>query len=118
MTALSDAVDDYIHNFPVDVRNILKHVRETVNAAAPEAIEAMSYGVPTLKQNGKMLLNYAAYKQHIGLYPSPEIIDIFKDELTDYDTSKGTIRFMLDAPIPYDLITRITEYRVNQFQSE
>lgn len=97
--------------FPQNVQEILQKIRQTIKRAAPKAVEAISYQMPTFKLNGN-LIHFAAFKNHIGLYPTPSAVEEFKDEMSKYVTSKGGIQFQLDEPIPYDLITRITEYRV------
>jgi uncharacterized protein YdhG (YjbR/CyaY superfamily) len=84
----------------------------TIKQAAPLAEEGFGYGVPGFKLNGKQLVNFSAFKNHIGLYPTPSAIEKFKNELSVYKTSKGAIQFPFDKPIPYDLVKRIVEYRV------
>lgn len=106
-------IDEYISNFPEPVQAILEKVRTTIQAAAPEATEKISYGIPTfyLKKN---LVHFAAYPHHIGFYPGAAPLEEFKDKLTAYNTSKGTVQFPLDQPIPYDLIKDITEFCVQR----
>jgi uncharacterized protein YdhG (YjbR/CyaY superfamily) len=106
-------IDEYITSFPKDVQTILKKIRSTITKAAPKAQEAISYQIPTFRLNGN-LIHFAAYKNHIGLYPAPRAVEKFKKDLERYGTSKATIKFSLDEPIPYDLITRIVEFRVEQ----
>lgn len=106
-------IDEYIAGFPKDVQEILKKIRSTIRKAAPKAEEAISYQIPTLKLN-RNLIHFAAYKNHIGLYPAPRAVEKFKKDLERYGSSKATIKFSLDEPIPYDLITRIVEFRVKQ----
>jgi uncharacterized protein YdhG (YjbR/CyaY superfamily) len=109
----SSEVDRYIAQYPEVVQLLLQRVRATIAKAAPEAVEAMSYGIPTFKLNGN-LVHFAGYKTHIGFYPTPSVIEHFKDELNDYKWANGSIQFSFDKPIPFDLITRMTEYRVLQ----
>jgi uncharacterized protein YdhG (YjbR/CyaY superfamily) len=104
-------IDDYIAGFPPDVQKILRKIRATIRKAAPKAEEAIKYQIPTFVQNGN-LIHFAAYKNHIGLYPAPRGVAEFKDELAAYEGGKGTLRFPLDEPIPYDLISRIVKFRV------
>ena len=85
----------------------------TIRKAAPAAEEAIGYRMPTFKLNGN-LIHFAAYKNHIGLYPAPRAIEEFKEQLTRYEGGKGTIRLQLDEPIPYDLISRIVKFRVKE----
>jgi uncharacterized protein YdhG (YjbR/CyaY superfamily) len=106
-------IDEYIASFPNDIQKILEKIRATVKAASPGAEEAIKYGMPTLVLNGN-LVHFAAFKNHIGMYPAPSGIEQFQSELTTFEVSKGTIRFPLDKPIPYDLIGRITEFRVRE----
>jgi len=106
-------VDEYIAGFPKDVQKILNKIRSTIKKAAPKAEEAISYQIPTFRLNGN-LIHFAAYKNHIGLYPAPRAVEKFKKELARYGAGKGTLRFPLDEPIPYDLITKIVEFRAKQ----
>jgi uncharacterized protein YdhG (YjbR/CyaY superfamily) len=106
-------IDQYISTFPEDVQVILENIRKTVHEVAPDAIEAISYQMPTFKLKGN-LVHFAAYKKHIGFYPTPSGLTGFKEELSKYPTSKGAVQFPLDRPIPYDLIKRIVEYRVEE----
>ncbi|MDX5297916.1 MAG: DUF1801 domain-containing protein [Gammaproteobacteria bacterium] len=104
-------IDEYIADFPEDVQAILHEMRRTIRAAAPDATEAISYQMPTFKLNGN-LVHFAAYPHHIGFYPAPSGIEAFRAALAPYKVSKGAIQFPLDQPIPYDLVSRITAYRV------
>jgi uncharacterized protein YdhG (YjbR/CyaY superfamily) len=106
-------IDDYIDGFPPKVQKILQKIRKTIQKAAPDAEEAISYQIPTFKLNGN-LIHFAAYEHHIGLYPGPRGVKEFEKEMALYEGGKGTVRFPLDEPIPYDLITRITKYRVQK----
>ncbi len=106
-------IDECISTYPEATQAILQKVRKTIHEAAPEAKEKIAYGIPTFTLNGN-LVHFSAYRAHIGFYPGAEAIAVFKDELKDYDTSKGTVRFPIDQPIPYDLIKKITEFRVEQ----
>ncbi|MES3035358.1 MAG: DUF1801 domain-containing protein [Gemmatimonadota bacterium] len=104
-------IDAYIAAAPAHVRAMLTLVRTTVARAAPEATEAISYRMPTFKLRGN-LVHFAAFAQHIGFYPGSGAVEAFRDELSDFKTSKGAIQFPVDRPIPVALITRITKYRV------
>lgn len=106
-------IDEYIATFPEDVQIILEKIRNTIHEAAPDATEAISYQMPTFKLNGN-LVHFAAYKKHIGFYPTPNGVSGFKEELSKYPTSKGAVQFPLDRPIPYDLIKRIVKFRVGE----
>lgn len=106
-------IDEYIAGFPPDVQEILQKIRMTVRAAAPDAQETISYQMPTFTQHGN-LVHFAAFKKHIGFYPVPTGIEAFKQELSAYQGGKGSVRFPLDEPIPYDLISRIVKFRVQE----
>lgn len=98
----------YLSRLPDDQRQVLEHLRNVVIEAVPEAQEAISYGLPAFRLRGKPLLALGATSKHCALYPmAPEIIERFADELTDFSTSKGTIRFQPEAPLPDDLVRRI-----------
>jgi uncharacterized protein YdhG (YjbR/CyaY superfamily) len=104
-------VDEYFSTFPASTVNILEQVRKTIKKAAPEAKEVISYNMPAFKMNG-VLVYYAAYKGHIGFYPTSTPIEVFKNELTPYKYSKGAIQFPINQPMPFDLIGRIVKFRV------
>lgn len=106
-------IDEYIANYPADVRVILEKLRATIREAAPEAGETIKYQIPTFTLKGN-LVHFAAYPKHIGFYPAPSGIEKFKAELAAYKQSKGAIQFPLDQPLPYDLISRIVTYRVQE----
>ena len=106
-------IDEYIAGFPPDVQEILAKIRLTIRNAAPEAEETIKYQMPTFMLKGN-LVYFAAYKKHIGLYPVPRGSEQFKDELSVYEGEKGTVRFPLDKPIPFDLISRIVKFRVTE----
>jgi uncharacterized protein YdhG (YjbR/CyaY superfamily) len=106
-------IDEYILIFPKDVQKILRQIRETIKKAAPNAEEVISYGMPAFKQS-KVLVYFAAYKNHIGFYPTANPIKAFSKELDGYKTSKGTIQFPLDKKIPLTLISKITKFRVKE----
>jgi uncharacterized protein YdhG (YjbR/CyaY superfamily) len=108
-----ESIDEYIAGFPREVRAILQKIRGTIRKAAPGAKEAIKYQIPTFTLHGN-LIHFAAYQNHIGLYPAPRGIEQFKTELARYEGGKGTVRFPLDKPIPYGLITRIVKWRVRE----
>jgi uncharacterized protein YdhG (YjbR/CyaY superfamily) len=111
--ATAKTIDEYIAAFPPKVRAILKRVRATIRRAAPQAQEAISYQMPTFRLNGN-LVHFAAFEKHIGFYPSPSGIEKFQRELSGYKWAKGSVQFPLDRPIPYDLIRKITRFRVQE----
>lgn len=110
---IPENIDEYIEGFPTKVQKILQKIRKTIQKAAPDAEEAISYAIPTFKLNGN-LIHFAAYEHHIGLYPRPRGVKEFEKEIAQYEGGKGTLRFPLDEPIPYDLIARIVKYRVQK----
>lgn len=108
------SIDEYIKTFPKEIQEILEKMRQVIHEAAPEAEEAIAYGIPTFKQNGN-LVHFAAYKNHIGFYPAPSGIEAFDEELKPYIFAKGSIHFPLDiTQIPYDLVTRIVKFRIEK----
>jgi len=106
-------IDEYVATFPPDIQAILQKVRTTIGKAAPHAEEAISYRMPTFRLKGN-LVHFAAFKNHIGFYPTPTGTETFRKELSAYDGGKGSVRFPLDKPIPYALITKIVEFRVKE----
>jgi uncharacterized protein YdhG (YjbR/CyaY superfamily) len=107
------SIDEYITTFPHDIQVILQEVRATIKAAAPDATEKISYQMLTFDLKGN-LVHFAAFKNHIGFYPTPSATVAFKDELAVHESGKGSIRFPLDKPMPLDLITRIVKARVEE----
>ncbi len=103
------SIDDYHASFTPDVQEKLEQLRQAIKDAAPQAIETISYNMPTFKQH-QNLAHYAAYKKHIGFYPTPVPIEFYKQELQEYVTSKGAIQFPLDKPLPLDLIKKMVEH--------
>ena len=106
-------IDEYVIKFPPNVQNILQKIRQLIKDLAPKAKETISYQIPTFKLNGN-LVHFAAYKNHIGFYPTPSAIKEFKKELSIYKLGKGTIQFPINQPIPYDLIKKIVKFRINE----
>jgi len=106
-------IDKYIAGFPPDVQAILQKVRVTIRKAAPGAEETIKYRMPTFTLHGN-LVHFAAFKNHIGFYPTPSGIENFEAELAGYERSKGAIQFPLDKPIPYGLISKIVKFRVKE----
>lgn len=109
--AVEKSMDEYISCFPAPVRAKLRKLRQVIRAAAPGAEEGMGYGVPAFMKNGP-LVYFAAFKTHIGFYPTSSGIKKFKRELAGYETSKGTVRFPMDKPLPFALVRRIVKFRV------
>jgi uncharacterized protein YdhG (YjbR/CyaY superfamily) len=107
----SETIDKYISSFPKEIQIILEKIRQTIKEAAPEATETISYQMPTFRLNGN-LVHFAAFKNHIGFYPTPSGITKFKKELDKYKNAKGSVQFPIDKEIPYELIKKIVEFRI------
>jgi uncharacterized protein YdhG (YjbR/CyaY superfamily) len=108
---IMNPIETYIQSCPPDVQDRLKELRRVILEEAPMAIERMAYGMPTFTVDTN-LVHFAAQSQHIGFYPGSSGVEAFEDQLGDYDHSKGTIRFPLNQPIPYDLVRQIVRYRL------
>jgi|SRR5690606_3386190 uncharacterized protein YdhG (YjbR/CyaY superfamily) len=106
-------IDQYIADFPAKTQELLKNIRDTIRKAAPEAEEKISYNMPCFYYHGN-LVYFAAFKNHIGFYALPEANIAFQKELAPYKTSKGTIQLSYDQPIPYRLIEKIVEFRIQE----
>ena len=107
------SIDEYISTFPANVQIILEELRRAIRDAAPQAQEAISYQMPAFKLNGNLVW-FAAFKNHIGFYPTSSGIEAFKERLAAYETSKGTVKFPINEPIPFDLIKEIVKFRVKE----
>jgi uncharacterized protein YdhG (YjbR/CyaY superfamily) len=107
-------IDEYIAGFPKDVQTILEKIRITIRKAAPEAEEAISYQMPTFMLKGRYLVYFAAYKKHISIYPAPIGNAELIEELSAYAAGKGTVKFPLDKPIPFALISKIVMFRMKE----
>jgi uncharacterized protein YdhG (YjbR/CyaY superfamily) len=108
-----ESVDEYLSASPESERKLLTDLRRTIRQVAPQAEEVISYGIPAFKWNG-MLVWYAAFKKHIGLYPMASAIEAFKQELRSFKTSKGAIQFPMDKPIPVALVKKIVKFRLKE----
>lgn len=107
------SIDEYIKDFPPETQKKLEQIRTIIREAAPDAKERISYQMPAFTLNGN-LVYFAAFRNHIGFYPTPSGIEAFKDELKDYKNAKGSVQFPIDKPLPLDLISRIVKYRVEE----
>lgn len=110
-------IDTYIAGFPDEVQARLQQVRATVRKVAPEALEAIRYGIPTFMQGGNMI-SIAAYKKHIGIYPAPSGDDAFEQSIAPYKAAKATLQFPHDQPLPLPLIKKIVQQRVKQYAAK
>jgi len=117
-TSPSATIDAILAALPADQREAMQALRETIAAAAPEAAEAISYGMPAFRYRGRSLVYYAAFKAHCSLFPaSGAVIAAFRDELAGFSTSKGTLKFTPQHPIPAELVTRIVHRRVAEIDA-
>lgn len=105
-------IDDYIAEFPAEVAAVLAQVRRTIAAEAPDAVETMSYAIPTFDLNGGHLVHFAGYAKHVGFYPGAEAVVEFATEFARYKHSTGSVQFPLGEPMPLELIRRVVAYRV------
>jgi len=106
-------IEEYIKTFPNGIQIILEKLRRSIQKAAPEAEEVISYQMPAFKLNG-ILVYFAARKNHVGFYPTASGIAAFRQELAPYKSSKGAVQFPLDKPVPFDLVEKIVKYRVKE----
>lgn len=106
-------IDEYIAGFPPETQEILQKVRSTIKDAVPDAAEAIKYQIPTFTLQGN-LISFAAYKKHIGIYPTPAGTEKFSQEIAPYKGAKSTVRFPLDQPIPYDLLSQMAKFRAKE----
>lgn len=108
-------IDDYIAQFSLPVQEILEKVRQTIAAVVPDAKETIAYWIPTFRLQRANLVHFAAFKTHIGFYPTPSGIHSFAKELSPYKTAKGSVQFPFHMPIPFELIARIVAYRLQEY---
>jgi len=112
------AVDMYIAGYPEKVQGILKDMREVILRSMPDAAQKIGYGIPTFTLNGKNIVHIGGFSNHVSLFPGAEGVEHFLTELDAYKTSRGTIQFPLDQPIPYELIRRIVDFCVQKHRAE
>ncbi|TGE34927.1 hypothetical protein E4K67_27985 [Desulfosporosinus fructosivorans] len=105
------SIEEYISEFAPEIQEILKTFRKVIKDSAPDANEKISYQMPTFALHGN-LVHFAAHKNHIGFYPGPSGIEAFKQELSKYKGAKGSVQFPLEKPLPYQLVSKIVEFRV------
>ena len=104
-------IDTFISKYPKNVQEILQKIKSCIQEEVPEAEETIVYGIPTFKLNGKNLVHFSAFKNHIGFYPTPSGIVAFKNELSQYKTAKGSVQFPLNKSIPFEMIKKIIKFR-------
>ncbi|HEX5869693.1 MAG TPA: DUF1801 domain-containing protein [Longimicrobium sp.] len=108
------SIDEYIAGFPAEVQRVLQEIRATIREAAPDAEEAISYGIPTFNLKGRYLIYFAGFKKHVSVYPAPMGVAEFADEMSIYGSGKGTMKFPLGKPVPLDFVRRIVEFRAKE----
>jgi uncharacterized protein YdhG (YjbR/CyaY superfamily) len=107
-------VDEYIKSFPEEIQVHLKQIRAAIKENAPEAVESFAYQMPAYKSNGRPLVYFAGFKNHIGFYATPTGHSQFARDLSKYKQGKGSVQFPVDQPMPLDLIARIVKFRVEE----
>ncbi|MDP4183525.1 MAG: DUF1801 domain-containing protein [Bacillota bacterium] len=107
------SIDEYISQFPPDIQDKLITLRQVIKEEAPDAEEKISYQMPAFTLHG-ILVYFAAFKNHIGFYPTSSGIEAFKSELSEYKWAKGSIQFPLERPLPYDLIKKMVRFKVDE----
>jgi uncharacterized protein YdhG (YjbR/CyaY superfamily) len=110
----ASSIDEYMAEFPPETQKVLASLRELIKAAAPGATETISYSVPTFDLDGRHLVHFAGYQHHVGFYPTSSGIEAFQEELRPYKSSKGSVQFPLERPLPVDLIRRMVEFRIEE----
>jgi uncharacterized protein YdhG (YjbR/CyaY superfamily) len=108
------SIDEYIAEFPAEVRTVLEEMRALIRAEAPAAVETVSYAIPTFDLGGRHLVHFAGYGRHVGFYPTASGVAAFAIELAAYRHSTGSVQFPLDQPLPADLVRRIVAFRVDE----
>ena len=108
-----NTIEEYIETFEPKIQKVLNEIRDFIKAEVPEATEKISYGMPTFYLNGN-LVHFAAFKDHYGFFPSPSGIDAFEKELAPYRSGKGTLHFSIEKPIPWEIIKKVVQFRVNE----
>jgi uncharacterized protein YdhG (YjbR/CyaY superfamily) len=108
------SIDEYIAEFPPETRVALEQVRALIRGVAPDAVETISYAIPTFDLDGRHLVHFAGFAKHIGFYPIPSGMAAFAEDLAPYKQGKGSVQFPLAEPLPLDLIRRIVEFRVEE----
>jgi uncharacterized protein YdhG (YjbR/CyaY superfamily) len=111
-----ETIGEYIESFPENVQDILSKLRDAIRKAAPDAVESISYDMPTYKLDGKRLVYFSAWKNHIGFYSIPKGNASFRKEISPYEGEKGSLSFPLKKPIPYDLVTKIVTFRIKEIR--
>lgn len=116
-TTAHQNIDNYIADFPLEIQKILQSIRSVIKKSAPKAEEAISYAIPTFKLN-KNLIHFAAFKNHIGIYPVPTGNTAFQKKMERYKSGRGTAKFLIQQPIPYDLISEMVKFRIKEITAD
>lgn len=111
-------INDYIGSFPPAIQKLLEEMRSAIQKAAPKAVEAISYGIPTFKLNGKNLVHFGGFEKHIGFYAAPTGHEAFAEELSKYKQGKGSVQFPINEPLPLGLVQRIVKFRVQEMEKK
>lgn len=107
-------IDEYIGSFPPDIQEKLRNIRAVIRKAVPDAEEAIRYGIPTFRMDGTNLVHFAAFRDHLGFFPTATGVEKFRKELSGHKLSKGMIQLPLDGPVPYNLPERIARFRAEE----
>ena len=118
MNKTANPVELYISNFPKEVQPVLNQVRSTIKQLLPDADEVIKYGIPTYVVNNTNLVHFGGFKKHVGFYPVPSSLEVFKKELSAYKGAKGSVQFPFDQPMPLDLIKKIVKFRMNAVEEK
>ena len=113
-TSVPKDIDDYLARVPDEARATLETLRKTIKAAAPKAVEVISYQIPTFKLDGRMLVSFAAFKNHCSFFPGAAPIKVHAKDLRAYEISKGTIRFPTDKALPASLVKKLVKARIDE----
>ena len=107
-------IDAYIDDYPKPMKGLFKKIRQVVQVAAPKAEETIKYGIPTFVLDGKNLVHFGGFKNHVGFYPTPSAMAEYKKDLSKYESGKGSVQFPLSRPLPLNLIKKIVKYRIQE----
>src|SRR5467141_801792 len=116
-TTVARDVEDYLSRLPEDSRAALEKLRQTIKSIVPEAVEVISYQIPTFKYQGRMLVSFAAFSEHCSFFPGSRPIEAHQSDLKSYQTSKGTIRFPPGKPLPATLVRKLVKTRIKETEA-
>lgn len=111
-------VEEYIAQFPAKTQKLLKQIRKAMRTELPKTDEVISYGIATFKMNGKPVIYFAGYQDHVSVYPVPKGSAAFQKQVERYQTGKGTLRFAVDKPLPLAFIRKAAQYRLKATQAK